>query len=453
MRQKFGLLLSLGLLLLGLWPPSLSLRETTGEEELLAQLRGLGQWFYTAVRPPLDLAPAGDFFRADGGLRGVNTFLEQEVLPEVRDESLRLIAAAGFGHIRQQFPWFDIEIHGQNDFVDRRNDANGVDAWAKYDQIVDLSEKHGLAILARLDHPPAWSRGRSDAETGPFAPPDQVADYGDFVAAVAGRYRGRIRYYQLWNEPNIYPEWGEQPVSPEGFTPFLCEGYRRIKAADPEAFVIAPAFAPTVALNYRDLNNLVYLQRLYDDGAGACFDILAAQGYGLFSGAYDYRLRPTVINYPHHLFLRDLMVKNGDAAKPLWVTEMGWNAVPEGLPEPFGRVDEALQARYTLEAYERMSAEWPWVAGGTVWFFKRAADYEKDQPFYYFRLMEPDFTPHPVYEGLAGKAPERSDPGRVWLLVWNGWRRSLTLAGGGLLLFLLLGSWQSRQSESRSIDA
>jgi hypothetical protein len=34
------------------------------------------------------------------------------------------------------------------------------------------------------------------------------------------------------------------------------------------------------------------------------------------------------------------------------------------------------------------------------WFFKRADDHEKDQPFYYFRMLDPDFTPHPVYDAL-----------------------------------------------------
>jgi hypothetical protein len=36
-----------------------------------------------------------------------------------------------------------------------------------------------------------------------------------------------------------------------------------------------------------------------------------------------------------------------------------------------------------------------------VWFFKRATDTESDQAMYYFRLVEPDFTPMPVYDALA----------------------------------------------------
>ena len=35
-----------------------------------------------------------------------------------------------------------------------------------------------------------------------------------------------------------------------------------------------------------------------------------------------------------------------------------------------------------------------------TWFFKRASDAEKGQAMYYFRLVEPDFTPLPVYDAL-----------------------------------------------------
>ncbi|MBN1661523.1 MAG: hypothetical protein JXA93_24230, partial [Anaerolineae bacterium] len=45
--------------------------------------------------------------------------------------------------------------------------------------------------------------------------------------------------------------------------------------------------------------------------------------------------------------------------------------------------------------------EWPWLGVINVWFFKRASDAERDQAWYYFRLVEPDFTPLPVYDVLA----------------------------------------------------
>ena len=48
-----------------------------------------------------------------------------------------------------------------------------------------------------------------------------MQDYADFVTAVAERYRGRVKYYQLWNEPNIYPEWGGAAINPEAYAELL----------------------------------------------------------------------------------------------------------------------------------------------------------------------------------------------------------------------------------------
>ena len=97
-----------------------------------------------------------------------------------RDLALEL-QGAGFKYIRQQFPWEDIEIHGKGDFTDRRNEPAGIDAWAKYDNIVDLAEQHDVEIIARLDNPPAWTRAMTDT-IGTHAPPD------NFVAVCIMRF-------------------------------------------------------------------------------------------------------------------------------------------------------------------------------------------------------------------------------------------------------------------------
>ncbi len=430
------------ILIVALWPDAGSLYEVTGEESLSGQLRGIFGWLQTAIRPQPDVAYDVDPAYADVNPFGMNTFLQQEVLQEVRDQTLQMLSEVGFGYIRQQFPWEDIEIHAKDDFVDRRNDPDGIDAWAKYDNIVELAEKHGIEIIARLDNPPAWSREGGN-ERGAHGPPDNFDDYGDFVDTVVTRYRGRITYFQLWNEPNIYPEWGEQPVDPEAFTRLLCTGYTRAKNANPRAVILAGALSPTIALDGRDLNDLIFLERMYRAGAGDCFDIFSAQGYGLWSGPTDRRLRPTVINYPHIVLLRDIMVANGDADKAIWISEAGWNTVPEDLPSPYGRVNGQQQARYAVQAYERSAAEWPWVGVINYWFFKRPSDAERDQPWYYFRLLEPDFTPTVAWETLAKFARDfdttHVERRPAFFDAWRRLRPYLALASGGLLLFWLLG--------------
>ena len=399
----------------------------TGEESLPAQVRGGLEWLGNVTRPQPDTADFAAVANAGVNPFGVNTFLEQEVDPEKRKLAVQMIAEAGFHWIRQEFPWEDIEIHGKGDFEDRRHEPHR-SAWEKYDEIVDLADRYDLGIIARLSNPPAWSRAEGD-ETGAFAPPDDLDDYGDFVEAVVRRYEGRIQRYQIWNEPNIYPEWGERPVSPEEYTELLKVGYTRVKEVCPECVVISGALAQTIPLGPRDLNDFIFLQRMYDAGGGDCFDVLAMQGYGLWSGPTDRRMRPRVLDFSRPLYLREIMVQNGDVGKPIWITEMNWNAPPPDLPDKqFGFVTPEQQARYAVLAYQRAQREWPWLGVVNFWFFKRATDTERDQAMYYFRMVEPDFTPLPVYDALKEYA--HSDEARVlypgvyqedhWALSYDG---------------------------------
>ena len=160
-------------------------------------------------------------------------------------------------------------------------------------------------------------------------------------------------------------------VDPAGYTDLLCLAYDAIKTADPQAVVISGAMAPTVELGtwnpgYQGNNmmDVIFLQRMYDAGAGDCFDIMAVNDYMLWSGPTDQRMRVTQVNFSRPLWVRDVMVANGDADKPIWISEMNSNAVPEDLEPRFGRVTLDQQARYAPLAFERMQREWPWAGCG-----------------------------------------------------------------------------------------
>src|SRR5512143_1678328 len=284
------------------------LRGVTGEEGLAKQVRAYPEYLSGVIRPQPDTA---DFVPiAHNGVNpfGVNTFLNQEVEPEKRARQLDMIRDAGFKWIRQEFPWEDIEIHAKGDFDDRRNPPAVVSAWDKYDGIVQMAAGRGIGVIARLSTPPRWAR--KDPSAIATTPPDDLNDYGDYVAAVVSRYRGKIRYYQIWNEPNVYPEWGDREVSPEGYVELLKIGYTRAKQADPDAVIIAAPLAPTIELGPRDMNDFIFLQRMYDAGAKSYFDILSVNDYGLWSGPGDRRMRPRVLNFARPLYVRDIMVRN-----------------------------------------------------------------------------------------------------------------------------------------------
>lgn len=391
----------------------------TGEEAPVAQVRGVLQWLTGLPRPRPHVTPLAPINHTNLNPYGINTFLELEADPDKVEAQVAMIAEAGFAWIRQQFVWEDIEVDGRGQFTDSRNDMTGdgipdtISAWDKYDRIVDLADRYGLRIQARLDNPPEWSR--SDPALGDFGPPDDLQDFVNFAVAVAQRYQGRVQHFQIWNEPNLGFEWGERPVDPERYTELLCRTYDALKAVDPEIVVITGALAPTIDLSGYNLMDFIYLQRMYDAGAGACFDVLSVQGYGLFSGPTDRRLRPTTINFGRNQYIRDIMVANGDSQKSIWVSEAAWNAVPTEAEYPehidaryaFGQVTQQQAAEYMPLAYERAQREWPWIGVVNYWFFTRPNDLERGQSFYYFRMVEPDysdehptFTPLPIYHAM-----------------------------------------------------
>ncbi|MBI3914390.1 MAG: cellulase family glycosylhydrolase [Chloroflexi bacterium] len=405
-----------------------SVRQTiadwTGEEDPEWQVKGLYYLALSFIQPPRDTADFAPMKYADVNPFGVNVFLEQEVEEAKIRRSLQMIRDAGFHWIRQEFPWEDIEKPGKGQFYDVKYSKP---TWDKYDRIVELAQEYGLEIVARLDHPPAWSR-REGRARGDFAPPDNFDDYGDFVAAVVARYQGKIHFYQIWNEPNIYPEWGEQDVDANEYVRLLKIGYTRAKAADPRAVIISAGLAQTVAEDGRNLNDRLFLQQMYDAGARGYFDILAVQDYGLFSGPGDRRLdEEDRINFSRPIQLREIMVKNGDAGTPIWAMEIGWNVLPaEFADAPYGRVNESRQARYAWLAYDRAENEWPWMGGMMYWFFRRVDDREKNQPFYYFRMVEPDFRALPVYAAMQDYIPRARWVGigfhsaGHWAMDWRG---------------------------------
>ena len=157
---------------------------------------------------------------------------------------------------------------------------------------------------------------------------------------MATRYKGKLKYYQIWNEPNLKTNGTVKRLTPLNI-PNCLKLLIRLKAVDPNIVVLAAALSPTDVLDpkYNDLNELDYLDKMYKAGAKPYFDIMSAQIYGL--GYWpDYRyvepdlrykdLRRT--NFSRTWLLHDVMVKNGDDHKSVWASEYGWVSIPPNSP-------------------------------------------------------------------------------------------------------------------------
>ena len=339
---------------------------------------------------------------------GANFFLDREVEEWKLRKTLQMAQEAGLGWAKQQFSWEEIEPVRKGEFFDERTRRS---SWEKYDLIVDLCEEYGLQVIARLDRPPDWAR---EDNTYKERPPDNSEDYGDFVYTFVDRYRGRVKYIQIWNEPNIFPEWGNRPVDPAAYVELLRVAYQRAREADPNIYVLSAPLAITLGQVHPEpgkwisMNEIQFLEEMYQAGAKEYFDILSANAFGLSSPPEE-PAQPKVLNVQRVLFLRQTMEQYGDADKAIWFNEYGWNASPEDFPEEqliWKRVSEEDQADFTVRGIEYALANWPWAGVFNIWYFRQVGNIPSDRSDYYFRVVDVDFTPRLVYHVVKEAAQE-----------------------------------------------
>jgi hypothetical protein len=385
--------------------------------------------------------PARTIPNTDVNPYGANFFLAREVEPWKRERTVEMAAQAGLGWAKQQFAWAEIEPLRKGEFVDPVSQES---SWAKYDQIVDLLRDNGLRVIARLDRAPAWARL---ADTRPETPPTDFADFGNFVYAFVKHFGGRIQYIQIWNEPNIYPEWGEQAVDPVAYTEMLKIAYQRAKEADPNIYVLSAPLAITLGEphpepgKWRSMPDLDYLEAMYEAGAGDYFDILSANAFG-FDLAPNDPPDPNVLNFRRVELQREIMERYGDAGKAIWFNEYGWNAAPESFGDDaliWKRVSEEEQAEYTLRGIDFGRRNWPWAGVFNIWYFRQTGQqYTPADAAYYFRVVDVDFTPRRLYDAIqdATKALFVAPPGHFEetnpaVVAEPGWRGTIAPQASG----------------------
>jgi hypothetical protein len=318
--------------------------------------------------------------------------------PEIAQRDLGLVQDLGFGWVKQSFAWRDIETIEKGNYD-----------WYRPDLIVEMVQEAGLKLLVRIDRQPFWSQ-ETDWPPLENAPPADLQDFADFCGALAGRYQGRIAAYQVWNEPNLSREWGEQPPDPAEYTALLKVCYEAIKAADPQAIVISAGLAPTGTGLPLAMPDDEFLQGMYDAGAANYFDALGLNAPGYKAppetppeeGATnpDYGGGRWFV-FRHVEDMRQLMVDNGDAERQIVILELGWTTDTINLEYAWHAVSEADQAQYLVGAYRYAAENWqPWIG---PMFTIYLADYDwtpEANEQWWWAITLPDGTPRPAYLAL-----------------------------------------------------
>lgn len=313
---------------------------------------------------------------------GIHTRLTDEVEPWKIKRTLEMVREMGATRIVEYFPWAYYEP------------SPGSYDWTHADLVVDHARSQGLTVIARLGLVPEWARPDPKEQPTTFTHLDEeyYGAFAQYAYAFVEHFQGRVDQLVIWNEPNISLEWGYRPVDPEGYTALLRAVYPRAKEADPTIVVLGGALAPTLAPvgDPEGMNDLDYLQRMLDAGAGEVMDGLAVHAYGWRLPASD-PADPSVVNWNRTELLRQILVDSGYPLLPIFITEGGWNDHPRWTKA----VQPSQRAAYTIQAYQQVLAEWPWCEAAALWAFRypRPANTYQD----YFTFVTTDFTPKPIY--------------------------------------------------------
>jgi polysaccharide biosynthesis protein PslG len=310
------------------------------------------------------------------------------------------VAELGASVVRIDVPWDWLEWT-----------APGVEGWDdeenhRLDAFVDAAQERDLQVLAVVQDTPCWASGDPTKVCSPAdmrynwrAPPADPGDFATFLTRVVSRYRGRIQYWEIWNEPNL-PHFWTHP-DPVAYTRLLQAAYPAIKAADPLATVLAGALAP-VDPGEDGYPTLAFVDAMYAAGAKGSFDALSFHPYSdgspLTQAGRTAAIHHFALSVPA---LHERMLRAGDA-HPIWLTEAGWASVPADgrqCPAAGGLTSEVDQARF-VAAEERAVRGWGFV-DGLIWYelFDRGGGMSCD-PEDHFGLLYHDLSPKPAATSL-----------------------------------------------------
>ena len=220
-----------------------------------------------------------------------------------------------------------------------------------------------------------------------YNPPDgytagaNTAHFVSFMQRLVTRFRGQVRFWQIWNEPDAgygfdaVPFFGTKAEACSGnrynmgyrYGQFMQSVYPAIKHADPGAWVLSAGMTGQEGWATDDtgrteregpycdekkqhvasaLGNWTFLRGMYASGAAASFDFLALHDYGL----------PTDFRFgPKGHYLNQLLGEVGDSNRPVWVTEMGTSA---HITSDHGRLLDAAQRASWRGTFDQQHRDW-----------------------------------------------------------------------------------------------
>lgn len=183
--------------------------------------------------------------------------------------------------------------------------------WDYMDKCVALAKAEGISLIALLLGGP-----QPDTAT-------QRKAYGEYVYQVVNRYKDTVKIWEIWNEPNIPSFWKDPDV--KLYTLLVKEAYAQAKKADPTCAVLVGSTSGP---------GTDWFAGIHDNGGWDYCDGISIHPYAMVGNPIEQGLDKTL-----------RLVKKQFAAfgkpKPIWTTEVGWQA--KSGPDEEGQATRIVQ--------------------------------------------------------------------------------------------------------------
>lgn len=193
--------------------------------------------------------------------------------------------------------------------------------WSRVDGCLALCEKHGLLPVVIICYSPRWLSYTGEKHS----PPRDFAVWKDIVRQIVLRYQGRVRHWEIWNEPNgpnfMKTARSPYPTGKDGMLAAYHDICRHSLDAIKEAGVDAQVGGPVLAT----WGSAAFLDKFL-----ARADVAGQFGF-LSHHIYFHAPAP---NRCHPPTIRELERKHGVGPLPLFITEWNCSSGVDENPHP-----------------------------------------------------------------------------------------------------------------------
>lgn len=317
--------------------------------------------------------------------KGIETDMTWGTNATERDQTAAGVKSLGAKWMRLTMAWHDIE-----------NAKGAYKNLGRYDDAFTRAQNSGAKIVVTVYTAPKWASGTDNRES----PPQNPADYADFIRFAATRWGDKVDAWEIWNEENLSTFWSTGPDA-AAYARLLKAAYPAVKGADPSALVVFGGMA---------YNDYFFLRKAYNEvpNLGDYYDVMATHPYPRPANSAPEKVwyegdgsgRIATKAFAGYREVHRLMQAYGDE-KPLWFTEFGWST---NTLSGWG-VTQAQQADYLRRAYQCVEQD-PYVQVA-IWYIYRNHSWAQDANTWgdQLGLTLTDFTPKPAYNAFKSYTP------------------------------------------------